>query len=554
MATRSASVLTRNVESLKQLNALANFSFRTDIALAQWFRRADLWFKEGRVYELEADLLAAYLAYLKFSTLVIHNLPTHPDYNKKNYELLKKTSRQNAIKALQALEKLRPIIDAQFKERALQKERLKTPTRSSSLSRDQDALIYDQYQKPASKEKRDSVSSWVEDQQKLVEQTAALRRKNTGSSRYRDTLSSTSNSNDENWWKVDQTSSQQIVKQNAKPASESSYSQKITSNSYPELKVNSTTTPQYYNNPAYYNSNQYNNDPPQPILSQYYNNAAYYSTNSSQSQYKTDPPPPIPPRPISPSPQSSQQIQPRYNNTVYNEPQTSAPPLPKKIQLVPVIPQKPASTQEMLDQFSNISISDTNRPTATTEDGTPLRQVQIPTSIISLFLKVANENTQNNIETCGILSGTLRKDTFIVTTLLIPKQKGTSDSTETMGEEELFEYQMNRDLLTLGWIHTHPTQTCFMSSIDLHTHSSYQQLLPEAIAIVISPKHDPLFGIFRLTTPPGLDVIMKCPIVNKFHPHAESDLYRDATEGEEVKGLVGHVRMVEGKLGLVDLR
>jgi len=37
---------------------------------------------------------------------------------------------------------------------------------------------------------------------------------------------------------------------------------------------------------------------------------------------------------------------------------------------------------------------------------------------------------------------------------------------------------------------THPTQTAFLSSVDLHTHSSYQLMLPEAIAIVCAPKHN----------------------------------------------------------------
>ncbi|RWV97612.1 hypothetical protein GW17_00039589 [Ensete ventricosum] len=37
-------------------------------------------------------------------------------------------------------------------------------------------------------------------------------------------------------------------------------------------------------------------------------------------------------------------------------------------------------------------------------------------------------------------------------------------------------------------LQTHPTQSCFMSSIDLHTQYAYQILLPEAIAIVMAPK------------------------------------------------------------------
>ena len=40
--------------------------------------------------------------------------------------------------------------------------------------------------------------------------------------------------------------------------------------------------------------------------------------------------------------------------------------------------------------------------------------------------------------------------------------------------------QDKRSLYPLGWIHTHPTQTCFLSSVDVHTQCGYQVLrLPE---------------------------------------------------------------------------
>lgn len=129
----------------------------------------------------------------------------------------------------------------------------------------------------------------------------------------------------------------------------------------------------------------------------------------------------------------------------------------------------------------------------------------------------------------------------------------------TTHEEEQFAFQDERDLMTLGWvrrsslppascsqltsrrtqIHTHPTQSCFMSSLDLHTHASYQVMLAEAIAIVCAPTSEPSFGIFRyvalplidlirrtarltvsrrLTDPPGLEAIVKCDIKGLFHP------------------------------------
>lgn len=42
---------------------------------------------------------------------------------------------------------------------------------------------------------------------------------------------------------------------------------------------------------------------------------------------------------------------------------------------------------------------------------------------------------------------------LIITHMILPKQKGTSDSCLTMNEEEIFDYQDQHNLITLGWIH-----------------------------------------------------------------------------------------------------
>lgn len=64
-----------------------------------------------------------------------------------------------------------------------------------------------------------------------------------------------------------------------------------------------------------------------------------------------------------------------------------------------------------------------------------------------------------------------------------------------------------------GWIHTHPRQECFLSSVDLHTHCGFQSLLPEAIAIVCAPRDRRLpNSSFNLTAPPtgsGLGIIQR---------------------------------------------
>ncbi|KAJ9550342.1 hypothetical protein OSB04_014387 [Centaurea solstitialis] len=130
------------------------------------------------------------------------------------------------------------------------------------------------------------------------------------------------------------------------------------------------------------------------------------------------------------------------------------------------------------------------------------------TKLMDHFMKLAKSNTNKSLETCGILAGSLKNRKFYVTALIIPKQEATSDSCQATHEEEIFEALDKRSLFTLGWIHTHPTQSCFMSSIDVHTHYAYQIMLPEAIAIVMAPKDSSrTHGIFRLTTPGGMGVI-----------------------------------------------
>lgn len=90
-----------------------------------------------------------------------------------------------------------------------------------------------------------------------------------------------------------------------------------------------------------------------------------------------------------------------------------------------------------------------------------------------------------------MLCGILKSNALFITRLIVPEQTSTSDTCETLNEGELFDYCDKEELMVLGWIHTHPTQTCFMSSRDLHTHVGYQVMMPESIAIVCAPTKTP---------------------------------------------------------------
>ncbi|KAL2356207.1 hypothetical protein BJ546DRAFT_948168 [Cryomyces antarcticus] len=190
----------------------------------------------------------------------------------------------------------------------------------------------------------------------------------------------------------------------------------------------------------------------------------------------------------------------------------------------------------------------TFKSSAYLENGTALRTLFLPPTLRSQFLSIAAANTRANLETCGILCGTLISNALFISKLVIPEQESTSDTCETVNESALFDYCDSEDLMVLGWIHTHPSQTCFMSSRDLHTHCGYQVMMPESIAVVCAPSKQPSWGIFRLTDPPGMKSVLNCTQTGLFHPHAESNVYTDALRP-------GHVCEAEGlAFEIVDLR
>lgn len=234
------------------------------------------------------------------------------------------------------------------------------------------------------------------------------------------------------------------------------------------------------------------------------------------------------------------------------------PPRPDKIspETVPAPTPPPALPDKVRLEDNNADDSrpDLNpssftfKPSAYLENGSPLRTVFLPPELRSRFLTLAAPNTRRNLETCGILCGTLISNALFISRLLIPDQTSTSDTCETVNESAIFDYCDSEDLMVLGWIHTHPTQTCFMSSRDLHTHCGYQVMLPESIAIVCAPSKSPDWGIYRLTDPPGLKSVLNCTQSGLFHPHAEENIYTDALRP-------GHVFEAKGlEFETVDLR
>ncbi|KAL6621297.1 hypothetical protein ACP70R_033729 [Stipagrostis hirtigluma subsp. patula] len=190
-------------------------------------------------------------------------------------------------------------------------------------------------------------------------------------------------------------------------------------------------------------------------------------------------------------------------------------------------PSPPPVLAEVQRPVSPSRVADPT-PGICTPEPVRYQNLHVPVKLMECFLRVADANTKRGLETRGVLAGTLKKRTFYVTTLIIPKQKSATNTCEATNEEELFEVQDNGSLFTLGWIHV---------------------MLPEAIAIVMAPtdttrKH----GIFHLTDPGGMGVIHDCE-ERGFHPH------KAPLDGSPIYEPTSHVYM-DGHIqfDMIDLR
>ena len=121
---------------------------------------------------------------------------------------------------------------------------------------------------------------------------------------------------------------------------------------------------------------------------------------------------------------------------------------------------------------------------------TYLRSVVVPGDTVDTFLELAKENTSTGLETLGILAGVLEEGKLVVTHLVVPKQVGAPDSCTMEAEEEVCTVHSEENITFIGWIHTHPEFDTAPSSVDLHSHHRWQDMLPEAFGLVCSIKFD----------------------------------------------------------------
>ncbi|KAK2744612.1 multicatalytic endopeptidase [Myotisia sp. PD_48] len=118
------------------------------------------------------------------------------------------------------------------------------------------------------------------------------------------------------------------------------------------------------------------------------------------------------------------------------------------------------------------------------------------------------------MEVMGLMLGDFVDEyTVRVVDVFAMPQSGTGVSVEAV--DPVFQTKMMEMLLqtgrpetVVGWYHSHPGFGCWLSSVDINTQQSFEQLTPRAVAVVVDPiqsvKGKVVIDAFRLISPQTL--------------------------------------------------
>lgn len=524
-----------------------NYTYNVHIPLANWLRTASTMQKEAQVYEAEGNDSQTYLLLYRHADLVLQKLQGHPDRNRPENRRALNAATATVSSDLKKLEQLAPRIKRRHEEYQERRNRQLEALRSlegkdaNSLPQELDSLsIGDRGVRRTSYDSRLTLDARAQENHSLAARLAQreVRRRDTARRSVRQHGVSEQEEQERrtggSWerWQDD------LVHQGGVGDDLSRQLQDVARLQQNGHRTSYSSRPTSQSTPAYHYPSV-----PHQSAQERWQESAYQSGSApalppKEQIYRSSgtplAPPPLPPKPPTPA------RDPRFEHPrpppVPGKYSESAPPIPNKLP-----DEQPLTPAPELDEF-------TFKPTAFLENGDPLRPVFLPAQLRQQFLAVASSNTRLNLETCGMLCGILKSNALFITRLIVPEQTSTSDTCETLNEEELFDYCDKEELMVLGWIHTHPTQTCFMSSRDLHTHVGYQVMMPESIAIVCAPTKVPSWGCFRLTDPPGKQAILNCSKPGIFHPHDVDNIYTEALKPGHV------VELTNAPLEIVDMR
>ncbi|KAL8927134.1 MAG: hypothetical protein Q9208_002518 [Pyrenodesmia sp. 3 TL-2023] len=501
--------------SVKQIVQRAeNFEYNPLVPFRHWSRSAGTLLKEAEIYESEGNDQQTYLLLFRHARLILDKLPTHPEARLDGNPSVLQHLRKDVLRNFPKLEALKPRISKRHERyRTLLKERAQAKAaESQSTSKSQrssadvthepshskgplDPALGNGSEALAAGENRDlaiqlahkeirrrAIARKATRQAGISEEDEQERRTAGVWAGWEDNLVGNDHGLDQDSLSK-QMQDVRLQVSGAKAGTSSNASSRVP----PE---NHGTAFQYPNIPHYKAQRHLELEPLLPG-----------ALNTSEVNHTTSPPPLRPPK--------------DHTSHKHDRP---LPPRPSK-DSVPH-PQHPPRPLAIPAQQDLQPATYTFEPAAYLENGTPLRTIWLPPDLRHRFLTIALPNTKANLETCGILCGTLISNALFISKLVIPEQESTSDTCEMLNESDFFDYVDGQDLMVM---------------------------MPESIAIVCAPSRGD-WGAFRLTDPPGMKVVLNCTQSGLFHPHSESNIYTDALRP-------GHVYEAKGLcFDVVDLR
>eukprot|EP01084_Bolivina_argentea_P100087 179798_1 len=118
---------------------------------------------------------------------------------------------------------------------------------------------------------------------------------------------------------------------------------------------------------------------------------------------------------------------------------------------------------------------------------------RIHISSLALLKMLKHARSGVPMEVMGLMLGEFVDDyTVRVVDVFAMPQSGTSVSVESVDpvfQTKMLEFmqQTNRPEMVVGWYHSHPGWGCWLSSTDINTQQSFEQLNERAVAVVVDP-------------------------------------------------------------------
>ena len=105
------------LDYLQKLNASSEVSIQLNKPLLWYIRSAETLYKQAAIYKREGDLEKAYILFMKYSILVLREMPKHGQYKLADYASLISTLKALCVGALDYLEKLKSELREQYSKK-----------------------------------------------------------------------------------------------------------------------------------------------------------------------------------------------------------------------------------------------------------------------------------------------------------------------------------------------------------------------------------------------------------------------------------------------------